>query len=181
MEAEVLNDQCTVVHHDKHLTVENDQRNYIKNNQHITIDGECRNKIGMNKTEIVTGNSHQKVAGLAVIEAGSEIHLKTDGKTTIEAGSEITLKVGGNFVKIDASGVHIVGAEVGLNSGGSAGAGSSFSEVEVELPNLLDAIPAPEETTYEATEAALTVDYLPSVQDGALIVDSYNSAGSDDA
>ncbi|MGB3598671.1 MAG: type VI secretion system tip protein VgrG, partial [Pseudomonas neustonica] len=41
-----------------------------------------------------------------------------------EAGMEITFKVGGSFVKLDPSGVTLVGPSVKINSGGSPGKGS---------------------------------------------------------
>ncbi|RHW19527.1 type VI secretion system tip protein VgrG, partial [Pseudomonas jilinensis] len=58
------------------------------------------------------------------IEAGQEIHLSSGMKVVLEAGSEITFKVGGSFVKLDPSGVTLVGPSVKINSGGSAGSGS---------------------------------------------------------
>ena len=42
----------------------------------------------------------------------------------LDAGSEITFKVGGSFVKLDPSGVTMVGPSVNINAGGSPGSGS---------------------------------------------------------
>jgi type VI secretion system secreted protein VgrG len=66
-----------------------------------------------------------------VLEAGEEIHFKSGDKTVIDAGAEITLAAGGSFVKIDGGGVHMVGAAINLNAGGSPSAGSGFTG---ELP-----------------------------------------------
>ena len=51
----------------------------------------------------------------------------------LDAGSELTLKAGGSFIKLDAGGVSVVGAEVKLNSGGSAGTGSGVA-IQMPLP-----------------------------------------------
>jgi len=56
----------------------------------------------------------------------------------LEAGSELTNKVGGNFVKLEASGVTIVGPAVKMNAGGAAGNGTGASPL---LP-LISEIPA---------------------------------------
>ncbi len=70
------------------------------------------------------GSQHLKLGAGQFIEAGQEIHLASGEKIVLQAGSELTLKVGGSFVKLDASGVTLVGAQVRLNSGGSAGKGA---------------------------------------------------------
>lgn len=51
----------------------------------------------------------------------------------MDAGSELTLKVGGSFIKLDAGGVTLVGAQLKLNSGGSAGTGSGAA-IQKPLP-----------------------------------------------
>ncbi|MCC5884702.1 MAG: hypothetical protein JJU25_18950, partial [Halomonas sp.] len=54
--------------------------------------------------------------------------------TVIDAGAEITLKAGGSFLKLDPSGITIVGAQVKINSGGSPGSGSGQGAQPPELP-----------------------------------------------
>ncbi|SER98789.1 type VI secretion system secreted protein VgrG, partial [Pseudomonas sp. NFACC02] len=74
--------------------------------------------------------------------------LSSGAKVVIEAGNELTLKAGGSFIKIDAGGVSITGAQIKLNSGGSPGTGSGAAPL---LPGALleadtdkaGAIPAP--------------------------------------
>ncbi|MDW6020059.1 type VI secretion system tip protein TssI/VgrG [Vibrio plantisponsor] len=134
-EADVLNDHSTHIKHDKHLTVDNDQFSYIKNNQHTTVNGERRLKVGKDFTQIIYGNHHHKVGSLYATIAGSEIHLQSGSKIVIEAGAEITFKAAGSFVKIDASGVSIVGSAINLNSGGRAGKGSGYQGQHPILPN----------------------------------------------
>ncbi|MNJ67621.1 hypothetical protein D3C77_638090 [compost metagenome] len=74
----------------------------------------------------------------------------------MEAGSELTLKVGGSFVKLDASGVTLVGAQVKINSGGSAGTGSGAKPI---LPGPIEeearTNPKPTSTTPESQSVPL--------------------------
>ncbi|MCS2609460.1 hypothetical protein LLY24_09040, partial [Halomonas sp. wenzhen-202101] len=71
-------------------------------------------------------------------EAGQEIHHKAGSQVVLDAGAEITLKAGGSFVKLDPSGVTIVGAQVRINSGGSPGAGSGQAALEALLPGHVE-------------------------------------------
>ncbi|EGU31328.1 type VI secretion system Vgr family protein [Vibrio scophthalmi] len=141
-EADVLNDHTTHIKRDKHLTVDNDRFTQIKNNHHFTVEGESRTKISKDKTDIVDGSAHHKVANKHALSAGSEVHIKAGAKVVLDAGTEITLKAGGSFVKVDPAGVHIVGAAINLNSGGSASRGSGFGGQMAVLPNQIDAAPA---------------------------------------
>ncbi|WP_139312256.1 type VI secretion system Vgr family protein, partial [Vibrio ponticus] len=132
--ADILNDHSTHIKHDQHLIVENDRFTQVDNNQHLVVTGESRTKINKDKSLVVDGSLHQKVSNLHAVDAGTEVHLQSGAKIVIEAGSEQTFKVGGNFVKIDASGVTISGATINLNSGGSAGSGSGFGGKMAENP-----------------------------------------------
>ena len=85
-------------------------------------------------TLIVDGSLQQKIGDKAILNATKEIHLKSGSKAIIEAASEMTVKVGGNFIKIDAAGVHVVGSAINFNSGGSASEGSSLMAKAADLP-----------------------------------------------
>lgn len=58
----------------------------------------------------------------------------------LEAGAEITLKVGGSFMKIDPSGVTLVGPSIKMNSGGSPGSGSGWAG---QMPGLPGGVEVP--------------------------------------
>ncbi|EKO3932850.1 type VI secretion system tip protein VgrG [Vibrio fluvialis] len=149
----IENDHTSVIKHDKHLTVENDRFTQIKNNQHLIVGGESRESVTGNRTLMVEGSLHVKTGSVWVNESGTEVHIKAGQKVVIEAGSEITVKAGGSFVKVDPAGVHLSGAGVNLNSGGSPGSGSGFSGQAATLPgNLNDAPPldAPKTVSYQA-------------------------------
>ncbi|MBA2781263.1 type VI secretion system tip protein VgrG, partial [Halomonas kenyensis] len=47
-------------------------------------------------------------------------------------------KAGGSFLKLDPSGITIVGAQVKINSGGSPGSGSGQGAAAPELPRRAD-------------------------------------------
>ncbi|EKO3960554.1 type VI secretion system tip protein VgrG [Vibrio fluvialis] len=149
----IENDHTSVIKHDKHLTVENDRFTQIKNNQHLTVGGESRESVTGNRTLMVEGSLHVKTGSVWVNESGTEVHIKAGQKVVIEAGSEITVKAGGSFVKVDPAGVHLSGAGVNLNSGGSPGSGSGFSGQAATLPGNLDDAPpldAPKSVSYQA-------------------------------
>ncbi|RJX66542.1 type VI secretion system tip protein VgrG [Vibrio sinensis] len=154
-EADVLNDHTTHIKHDKHLTVDNDRFTEIKNHDHLTVLGESRSKITQDQSVVVDGSIHQKVGDLHAVDAGSEVHLKSGGKIVIEAGAEITLKAGGSFVKIDASGVSLVGPAINLNSGGSASSGSGFGGRVAALPLGVQALAPPISVTPEFGSAIM--------------------------
>src|SRR5690606_32240454 len=78
-------------------------------------------------------SQHIKLGTAHLLNAGQEIHLKAGQKLIIEAGDELTLKAGGSFIKLDPGGVSLVGPQVKINAGGSAGKGSG---VELLLPTL---------------------------------------------
>ena len=55
-------------------------------------------------------------------------------KIVMEAGSELTIKAGGSFIKLDASGITLVGPGIKMNSGGSPGTGSGWAGRMPGLP-----------------------------------------------
>ncbi|TDK72109.1 type VI secretion system tip protein TssI/VgrG, partial [Vibrio cholerae] len=149
----IENDHTTVIRHDHHLTVENDQFTQIKHNQHLTVEWESREAVTGEQVLSIEGSLHVKTGKVWVNEAGTEIHVKAGQKVVIEAGSEITVKAGGSFVKVDPAGVHLSGALVNLNSGGSAGSGSGFGGAMPALPGGLEpavALAPPQTISYQA-------------------------------
>ncbi len=142
-ESKILNDQRTHIKHDSHLTIDNDQFTQIKNSHHLTIEGESRTRVTNDSSLITDGNAYHKVNNRYALDAGNEVHLKSGAQLVIEAGAEITLKAGGSFVKIDPSGVSVVGPMINLNSGGSAGSGSGFNGLVALLPNSVEQAPTP--------------------------------------
>tara|TARA_R110000850_G_scaffold274951_2_gene413260 strand:- start:3027 stop:3479 length:453 start_codon:yes stop_codon:yes gene_type:complete len=102
---------------EEHHTTHADRKTELKANDHLTVGS----------------TQHVSLGKGYLVAAGREIHLKAGQKMVIEAGSEITLKAGGSFIKIDPSGVTLVGPSVKVNSGGSPGNGSGAAPL---IPGL---------------------------------------------
>lgn len=79
-----------------------------------------------------------KVGTGQFVEAGTEIHYHAGDKVVIEGGMELTAKAGGSFVKVDAGGVTISGAEVKVNTGGAPGVGAGIGILAPLIPGLAD-------------------------------------------
>lgn len=129
----VNNDRVENVDNNSHLTVKKDRFELIKENVHREIKLDEKNLVGGNFSLEVKGNVGQKFGGNHQEDADN-IYLKGASNVVIEAGSALTLKVGGNFVKIDSSGVTILGTAVKINSGGSAGSGTAVAPEAPEAP-----------------------------------------------
>ncbi|MCK4341528.1 MAG: type VI secretion system tip protein VgrG [Phycisphaerae bacterium] len=147
----VNSDRVENVGHDRHLTVEEQKFELIKQNKHSEVKLDLNEKVGGNMSLDVTGDVGEKFGGNHQEDA-SNIYLKGGSNVVVEAGTGLTLKCGGNFVKIDSSGVTILGTMVKINSGGSAGSGSAVSPTAPEAPT--DAITATpgQDTTYTGGE-----------------------------
>ncbi len=98
------------------------------------MHGERRTQVDGDDHLTVGQTRHEKIGRAQLVEAGSEVHHKAGMKVVVEAGAEITLKAGGSFVKLDPSGVTIVGPSVKINSGGSPGSGTGQSAQAPILP-----------------------------------------------
>lgn len=85
-------------------------------------------------------NSHTEYKTKWLAKADDEIHLESLVKAVLEAGADLTIKVGPSFVHLSGSGVEIVGPQVKINSGGSAGEGTP---AEPELPKGAEPPPVP--------------------------------------
>ncbi|QHP81579.1 type VI secretion system tip protein VgrG [Pectobacterium odoriferum] len=149
LNALIENDVVWHIRHDAHTDIDNERVTRIKANDHLTVENEKRDHVKGDHSLTVDASMHQKLGQALLVEAGQEIHLKSGNKIVLEAGAELTLKVGGSFVKIDPSGVTLVGPSIKMNSGGSPGCGSGWAghmptllgEVEIIAPPKLPKIP----------------------------------------
>jgi type VI secretion system secreted protein VgrG len=119
-----------------------DSHSELKAEEHRITHGNRLVELKADDHLTVAGSQHIKLGAGQFIEAGEEIHYFAGEKLVLDAGSELTLKVGGSFIKLDAGGVSVVGAEVKLNSGGSAGAGSGIAVLKPLPPGEHEAEPA---------------------------------------
>ncbi|SFI09087.1 type VI secretion system tip protein VgrG [Modicisalibacter xianhensis] len=134
-------DRTEEIRNDSFLSVKRDRLEEIDRDTHLTVHGERRTRIDGNDHLSIGQTRHEKIGRAQLVEAGSEIHHKAGMKVVIEAGAEITLKAGGSFLKLDPSGVTIVGASVKINSGGSPGSGSGQAVEMPALPREAEAAP----------------------------------------
>ena len=123
-EQHINHDHRLWIGNQRHCTVAGDSHSALKGKEHRITHGNRLAELRADDHLTVQGSQHLKLGAGQFIEAGQEIHLASGEKIVLQAGSELTLKVGGSFVKLDASGVTLVGAQVRLNSGGSAGKGA---------------------------------------------------------
>lgn len=154
------------------VRAQRDWNQTIQNDQRIHVGNECRTRVEANsyaellaeehhtghadrKTELKSDDhltvgkaQHVRVGDSQLLKAGQEIHLKAGQKMVIEAGMEMTLKASGSFIKIDPSGVTLIGPQIGLNTGGRVRKGSGLQILRPVASGLADtsqpaAIPAP--------------------------------------
>src|SRR5690606_16038888 len=73
-------------------------------------------------------------------------HLSSGLKVVLEAGSELTFKAASSFIKLDASGITLVGPIIKFNSGGAPGSGSGAAPVLPIIPKPADTAPTGKKT-----------------------------------
>ncbi|WP_170930081.1 DUF2235 domain-containing protein, partial [Pseudomonas sp. R5(2017)] len=132
--------------------IEHDQRIRIGNERHDTVEANALSEFKVEEHRITHLNRisemraddhltvgvtrHVKVGTGQFVEAGSEIHYHAGEKVVVEGGMELTAKAGGSFVKVDAGGVTISGAEVKANTGGAPGVGSGIAVLAPLIPGI---------------------------------------------
>lgn len=123
----IEHDQKIRVGHERHDTVEANSYSEFKAEEHRTTHGDRKTEVRADDHLTIATNQHTKLGNAQLVEAGREIHLKAGEKVVIEAGIELTLKAGGSFIKLDPSGITLIGPHVRINSGGAPGKGSGIN------------------------------------------------------
>ncbi|WP_312799029.1 type VI secretion system tip protein VgrG [Pseudomonas sp.] len=134
----IEHDQKIRVGHERHDRIEANSYTEFKAEEHHTTDLDRKTEIKANDHLTVGQNQHIKLGNGQYIETGNEIHLYAGSKVVIEAGLELTAKAGGAFIKLDPSGVTLMGAAVNINSGGSPGVGSGIQILGPLVPWAAD-------------------------------------------
>ncbi len=143
----VNNDRISEIDNDDHHTVHGNRFEHTEGQQHLTVQGTL----------------HIKAGQAWLSESGRELHIKAGHKVVLEAGDELTLNAGGSFLKLDGSGVTMVGPKVRINAGGSPGHGSGQAVESPLMPGhavaeMHEAIPPtslPKLKDYQLSEAAI--------------------------
>ena len=127
----IEHDQKIRIGNERHDTVEANSYSEFKAEEHRTTHLDRKSEVKANDHLTVGNNQHIKIGTGQFINAGSEIHLSSGQKVVLEAGSELTFKAAGSFIKLDGSGITMVGPVIKFNSGGGPGSGSGAAP---ELP-----------------------------------------------
>ncbi len=150
----VRNDRIENIDHDRHLTVKENKYELVKKGKHSEVTLDCQQKVGGNKLVAVSGDLGQEISGKHSDKVGTDYYLYAGQDLVLEAGSSLTLKVGGNFIKIDASGITILGTKVDINcSGGSAGVGTGVPLQEFDPPLTADTVTPGLDFRYSGADA----------------------------
>src|SRR5690606_2171465 len=113
----------------RHSTVEANSYSEFRAEEHRPTHADRRSEVKADDHLTVGNNQQVKIGTGQFVEAGNEIHLSSGLKVVLEAGSELTFKAAGSFVKLDASGITMVGPLIRMNSGGSPGKGSGAAPI----------------------------------------------------
>jgi type VI secretion system secreted protein VgrG len=133
----VLRDKREQIDRDTHMIVKRDVVEKIERDYHRHVLGKIAYKTDTSVSHEVGTNLIEKIGSSHYEDVAQEVYIKAGMKIILEAGTQISLKVGGNFVDISPAGVTIVGTPVvNINSGGSAGTGSSQSVVAPKDPDV---------------------------------------------
>ncbi|NUU39230.1 type VI secretion system tip protein TssI/VgrG [Pseudomonas sp. C2B4] len=127
-------DQKIRIGNERHDTVEDHAFSEFKAEEHRTTHLDRKTEARASDHLSVGDTRHVKVGTAQFVEAGQEIHYHAGEKVVVEAGMELTAKAGGSFVKVDAGGVTVSGAEMKLNSGGAPGVGTGIQILGPLIP-----------------------------------------------
>lgn len=120
---------------DVHVVTAQDKREQVFGYCDATVVGSRREQIDGKQSLSVFGERHEVVEGSHALHAGKQVHLSSKNGV-VEAGDDMTIAGPGGFVRIDGSGVTIVGTVVRINAGGSAGSGRGASPLVPESPRV---------------------------------------------
>ncbi len=123
---EVLNDRHTDTHGTHYGRTRGDHHQTVNGHHHSRTDGDRHEQVG--------GSRHTELGSQELLKAGREIHLAAGQKMVLDAGTELTLNAGGSMIKLDPSGITLLGPAINMNTGGSPGKGSGVAALLAGLP-----------------------------------------------
>src|SRR3990167_6629859 len=167
----IEHDQKIRIGFERHDRVEANSYSKFKAEEHRTTHLDRKSEIKANDHLTVGNNQHIKIGTGQFINAGSEIHLSSGQKVVLEAGSELTFKAAGSFIKLDGSGITMVGPIIKFNSGGGPGSGSGAAPVLPIIPKPADTAPTGEKTGKANINPQLPLASLGELGPQQLIVD----------
>ncbi|QDD90581.1 type VI secretion system Vgr family protein [Pseudomonas oryzihabitans] len=127
----ICHDHHSEIGHERHQRIHGNSHSELHAEEHRLVHGLRKAEVKASDHLLIGGSQHLKLGTGQFVEAGQEIHIKAGDKVVIEAGTELTLTAGGSFIKLDPSGITLVGPVARLNAGGSPGRGSGIA---LQLP-----------------------------------------------
>jgi type VI secretion system secreted protein VgrG len=106
---------------ESHETVHKNAFELFKENKHSIVKLDLLEEVEGSKNIKVKGDVREFVEGKQTKFVSKQYNVLNSEGITFASDTSITLWVKGNFIKIDESGVTIMGKVVNINSGGSAG------------------------------------------------------------
>ncbi len=167
----IEHDQKIRVGHERHDTVEANSYSEFRAEEHRTTHADRRSEIKADDHLTIGNNQHVKIGTGQFVEAGNEIHLSSGLKVVLEAGSELTFKAASSFIRLDGSGITMVGPVIRMNSGGSPGRGSEAAPVLPIIPKPADTAPTGQKTGQANVNPLLPLASLGRQGPQQLIVD----------
>jgi type VI secretion system secreted protein VgrG len=134
MDSQIQNNRTSEIFNDDHSVVHHDQFHQITKDNHLTVQSDNLSSIKGDAHQQVSGSIQQKVQGSRLEQIGTELHVKVGNKAVLDAGSELTITTGSSTMKLDSGGIHLLGAAIDLNKGGSAGSGSGYAGITATQP-----------------------------------------------
>ena len=131
-------DRTERIDHDSHSQIDGNRYQQTGGDNHRITDGDHLASTGGDLSLQVDGSLQLKAGKAWLSDAGTELHIKAGQKAVIEAGTELTLNAGGSFLKLDPSGVTLMGPTIKLNAGGAPGVGSGQQAEAPEAPMQFD-------------------------------------------
>lgn len=154
MDSQIRNNRTSEIFNDDHLVVHHDQFHQITKDNHLTVQSDNLSSLKGDAHQQVSGSIQQKIQGSRLEQIGTELHIKVGNKAVLDAGSELTITTGSSTMKLDSGGIHLLGAAIDLNKGGSAGSGSGYAGIAAIQPVMKQA-----EAAGSVAETAVVSEY----------------------
>ena len=116
----IENNSHSHIVNDRQQLIEGQHIFEVRGEHHHTVHGTRHWHAKADDHHTIGGNRHTKIGNKALIEAGQELHYHAGNKIVINADQTLTASGGGSFLKLDASGVTLVGPTVRIIPKGAA-------------------------------------------------------------
>jgi type VI secretion system secreted protein VgrG len=110
------NDWKNHICHDRHDTIDHFTYLETKGETHETFREQRKTELFANDNRTVHGDNRLAVGKKCLVNADDEIHVKSGMKVVLEAGSELTIKAGGQWIRLDPSGIK-TSASIAIGAG----------------------------------------------------------------